>query len=97
MFKKKWIKMDEIKKEDEVQQDQTEATEETKEENKMGFFGKHKKGIILGGLGALAAGVAGLMIIKNKVDDDDYDEDYEDDDFEDEDVTEDAVEESAAD
>lgn len=68
-FKKNWIKMNDTKEE-------VEVTEETKEETKMNFFAKHKKGLIIGGLGALAAGAVGLLIA-NKGSDDDYDEDYD--------------------
>lgn len=67
-FKKNWIKMND---------DQVETTEEVveeKEEKEMGFFAKHKKGLILGGLGALAAGAVGLLIAKSGSDDD-YEED----------------------
>lgn len=63
---------------DEVQKDQVEEVkEETKEENEMGFFKKHRKGLIFGGLGALAAGAVGLFLATKK----DSDDDLEDDDF----------------
>ena len=57
----------------------SEETVETKEEENMGFFAKHKKGLIIGGIGALAAGAVGLILSKSKSDDD-YDEDYDYDD-----------------
>ena len=57
----------------------SEETVETKEEKDMGFFQKHKKGLIIGGLGALAAGAVGLILSK-KSSDDDFDEDYDYDD-----------------
>lgn len=60
-------------------------TEEMKEEEnmeKVGFFAKHKKGFILGGLGVLAAGAAALIInaTKNNPDDDFEEDDFYDDD-----------------
>ena len=64
---KKFIKID-----DDVRET-SEETVETKEEKEMGFFAKHKKGLIIGGLGALAAGAVGLLIA-NKGSDDDFDE-----------------------
>lgn len=76
-FKKNWIKMNE-----DVNQDQVEITEETKEDEEMGFFQKHKKGLIIGGLSALVATAAGVLIATRSSDDDleeDYDLDAEDD------------------
>lgn len=70
-FSKKWIKMNDTKEE------VSENIEEKKEENEMGFFAKHKKGLIIGGLGALAAGAVGLLIANKGSSDDD--EEYEDD------------------
>lgn len=61
---KKFIKIN--KGVDEV----TSETVETKEENEMGFFAKHKKGLIIGGLGALTACVVGLLISKGNSEDD---------------------------
>ena len=82
-FKKNWIKMNEDSK-DQVSE---EITEE-KEEEKMSFFAKHKKGLIIGGLGALAAGAVGLFIAGKKDDDDFEDADF--DDFDDDEVSEDS-------
>jgi len=71
-FGKKWIKMS-----DDIQTE--EVSEEVKEEKEMGFFGKHKKGMIIGGLSALAAGAAGLLILTNRSSDEDEDfEDFDD-------------------
>lgn len=79
-FKKNWIKMNEDKTEE------VKSEVEEKEEEKMNFFQKHKKGLIFGGLGALAAGVAGILIA-NKGSDDVDDEDIDlDDEIEDEDI-----------
>lgn len=72
-FKKNWIKVNDNT------EDQVEITEETKEDEKMGFFAKHKKGLIIGGLSALAAGAVGLIIAKSGSDDD-YEDDYDLDD-----------------
>lgn len=73
---KRWIKVNEDVKEE------TSTEVETKEEKEMGFFAKHKKGLIIGGLGALAAGAVGL-VLANKSSDDDYEEfDEFDDDVE---------------
>ena len=77
-FGKKWIKMNQV----------SEDMEETKEEEKMGFFAKHKKGLLIGGLGALAAGAVGLLIA-NKGSDDDF-EDADFDEFDDADVSDEA-------
>lgn len=87
-FKKNWIKMNGTT-EDQV----TEEIVETKEEKEMSFFSKHKKGLIIGGLGALAAGVAGLLIASKKDSDDEYEEDM-DDDFVDEDIEQELDEEA---
>lgn len=57
----------------------SEETVETKEEKEMGFFAKHKKGLIIGGLGALAAGAVGLFLAKSGSDDD-FEDDYDFDD-----------------
>ena len=76
-FKKNWIKMNE-----DVNQDRVEITEETKEDEEMGFFQKHKKGLIIGGISALVATAAGVLIATKGSDDDleeDYDLDAEDD------------------
>lgn len=70
---KKYIKMDE-----DINNEVSEEVED-KEEKEMGFFAKHKKGLIIGGLGALAAGAVGLLIAK-KGSDDDYEDDYDLDD-----------------
>ena len=85
-MKKRWINMNTDKEEvvDQV---------EEKEEEKMSFFAKHKKGILIGGLGTLAAGVVGLLIANKKSDDDEYEMDLDDDDLEDE-VETDSDEES---
>lgn len=85
-MKKRWINMNTDKEEvvDQV---------EEKEEEKMSFFAKHKKGILIGGLGTLAAGVVGLLIANKKSDDDEYEMDLDDDDLEDE-VETDSGEES---
>ena len=87
-FKKNWIKMNEDPK-DQVSE---EVTEE-KEENEMSFFAKHKKGLIIGGLGALAAGAVGLFIAKKGSDDDLDDCDF--DDFDDEEDSEETGSEEA--
>lgn len=76
-FKKKWIRMNEVTQQNEDPEVISEA-EEKEEKDEMGFFSKHKKGLIFGGLGTIAAAVAGVLILKNRSDDD-Y-EDYEDDD-----------------
>lgn len=88
-FKKNWIKMNDTVQTDEVSE---EITEETKEEGKMNFFAKHKKGLIIGGLGALTAGAVGLLIAKKGSDDD-----YEDADFDEFDDNEEVSEEADAD
>ena len=88
-FSKKWIKMNDTKEE------VSENIEEQKEEKEMGFFAKHKKGLIIGGLGALAAGAVGLLIA-NKGSDDDYEDDYDLDDENSEDGDEAADEVSEA-
>lgn len=75
-FKKNWIKMNEDSK------DQVTEVITEKEEEKMSFFAKHKKGLIIGGLGALAAGAAGIFLASKKGSDDE-DEDYDLEDFED--------------
>ena len=71
---------------------EVENLEEEENMEKVGFFAKHKKGVILGGLGVLAAGAAALIInaAKNRSDDD-----FEEDDFfdEDSDTEEDSTEE----
>jgi len=71
-FKKEWIKMN-----DNVETTE-EVAEETKEESDMSFFQKHKKGLIFGGLGALAATAAGFFLLKSGSDDEFEDGDYED-------------------
>lgn len=76
-MKKKWIKMN-LKEEEKPEViDVVEESEENKEESKMNFFAKHKKGLIIGGLSALAAGAVGLLIA-NKGSDDDVEGDFED-------------------
>lgn len=65
-FGKVWIRMN-----------NTEEVEETKEVEEMGFFEKHKTGFILGGLGAIAAGVIGFILTKSRIDDCDFEEDDE--------------------
>ena len=87
-FKKNWIKVMNGT-EDQV----TEEVVETKEEKEMSFFSKHKKGLIIGGLGALAAGVAGILIANKKDSDDEYEEDM-DEDFVDEDIEQELNEEA---
>lgn len=76
-MKRKWIKMNLKEEEKPEVVDVVEESEENKEEKSMNFFTKHKKGLIIGGLSALAAGVAGLLIA-NKGSDDDVEEDIED-------------------
>ena len=71
-FKKNWIRMNNDAKTEE------EVSEEIKEETNMNFFQRHKKGLIFGGLGALAAGAAGLLLLKSGSDDDYEDSEYED-------------------
>ena len=85
-FKKNWIKV--------TEENQNEVSNEVeeKEEEKMSFFAKHKKGLIIGGLCTLAAGAAGLLIA-NKGSDDDFDEDL--DDFEDSDTDEETANEGS--
>lgn len=61
--------------------DDFEILDEGEDEEKVGFFKKHKKGFIIGGCAALIAGLTGLIthaIDKKKYasDEDDYD-DYE--------------------
>ncbi len=86
-MKRKWIKMNLKEEEKPEVVDVIEESEENKEESEMGFFEKHKKGLLIGGLSALAAGIAGL-IIANKGSDDDVEEcdieDLDEDIFEDE-------------
>lgn len=78
--KRNWIKMN-----DDSQNQVSEPIAEEKEEEKMSFFAKHKKGLIIGGLGALAAGAAGLFLASKKGSDDENEEDdFED--FVDEDI-----------
>lgn len=84
-FAKKWIKMN-------PDTNEVVETEEKKEECEMGFFAKHKKGLIIGGLGALAAGAVGLLIAK-KGSDDDYEELDEDFEIDSDDETTEEVEE----
>ena len=83
---KRWIKVNGDVKEE------TSENVETKEEKEMGFFAKHKKGLIIGGLGALAAGAVGL-VLANKSSDDDFEDDY-DEDFDGDTVEDDSDEES---
>lgn len=85
-FAKKWIKMN-------PDTEEVVETEEKKEECEMGFFAKHKKGLIIGGLGALAAGAAGLFLASKKGSDDDYEELDEDFDINSEDDATEEVEE----
>lgn len=88
-FSKKWIKMNDTKKE------VSENIEEQKEEKEMGFFAKHKKGLIIGGLGALAAGAVGLLIANKGSDDADEDfDEFDDIDSEDGDEATDEVSEA---
>lgn len=84
-FAKKWIKMN-------PDTNEVVETEEKKEECEMGFFAKHKKGLIIGGIGALAAGAVGLLIAK-KGSDDDYEELDEDFEIDSDDETTEEVEE----
>ena len=78
--KRNWIKMN-----DDSQNQVSEPIAEKEEEKEMGFFAKHKKGLIIGGLGALAAGAAGLFLASKKGSDDvEEDDDFED--FVDEDI-----------
>lgn len=74
-LKKNWIKVTE---DNEVK----EEVVEEKEEKEMNFFQKHKKGLIIGGISALVATAAGVLIATKGSDDDleeDYDLDAEDD------------------
>lgn len=76
-LKKNWIKMNNAK----VENTDTDEVKTEEEEKEMNFFQKHKKGFLLGGLGALAAAGAGLLIAKKCSDDyeeDDFNDDYED-------------------
>lgn len=75
-----------VKKENDVPEEVTETVEveETKEE-KMGFFGRHKKGIIAG---SIIAALIGGAVIASKKSDNDYD-DEEDDDLDDDVIDED--------
>lgn len=84
-FKKNWIK---VNNDTNVQDQETEIEVTEKEEEKMGFFAKHKKGLIIGGLGALAAGAAGLFLASRKDSEDDYEEIDDDFDFEDAEIEE---------
>lgn len=78
--KRNWIKMN-----DDSQNQVSEPIAEKKEEKEMGFFAKHKKGLIIGTIGALAAGTAGLFLASKKGSDDvEEDDDFED--FVDEDI-----------
>lgn len=75
-------------KKDDIPEEVTETVEveETKEERtKMGFFGKHKKGIIAG---SIIAALIGGAVIASKKSDNDYD-DEEDDDLDDDVIDED--------
>ena len=85
----KWIKMNPDTKTEVVE------TVEEKEETKMNFFTKHKKGLIIGGLGALAAGAAGIFLASKKGSDDDEYEDIDDEDFVDDEIAEELEKEEA--
>ena len=91
-MKKRFISLN---KDTDIESEVTEVNEvpEEKEEEEMGFFTKHKKGLIIGGLSALAAGAVAL-VIKGCKGDPLYDdeEDEIDDDF-DQDSTEETSEE----
>ena len=80
-MKKKFISLN---KDTDIESEVTEVNEvtEEKEEEEMGFFKAHKKGLIIGGLSALAAGAVAL-VIKGCKEDPLYDdeEDEIDDDF----------------
>lgn len=61
-----------------------ETTEEVtteKEECKMSFFAKHKKGIIFGGIGALAAAGAAWYLKHKNNEEEDFDDDLDDEDY----------------
>lgn len=77
-FKKNWIK---------VTEDNEEVNEvvEEKEEKEMNFFQKHKKGLIIGGISALVATAAGVLIA-NKGSDDEDEEDVDFDEIDDEEI-----------
>lgn len=71
----------------------TEVVEtEEKEEKEMGFFAKHKKGLIIGSVVGLLAGGAALLLKKGS--DDDSEEDLLDFDIFDEDGDSEASEDS---
>lgn len=76
MRKRKFIKI--MGKPEETPETTEEVTE--KEECKMSFFAKHKKGIIFGGIGALAAAGA-AWYLKHKNDEEDFDDDLDDEDY----------------
>ncbi len=70
---------------------EVENLEEEENMEKVGFFAKHKKGLILGGLGVLTAGAALIIGATRKKSDDDFEEDNFFD--EDSDTEEDSTEE----
>ena len=72
-FGKKMIEVTDVENTEEVQE------EETMEE-KIGFFAKHKKGILIGAGAAVLAAAAGLIAAGKR--DDDF-EDFEDEDLDD--------------
>ena len=87
--KKRWISMiGKTEEEKTIETQETSDSKEEKEEKKMGFISRHKKGLLIGGGLAAAAGLAALIFGKGKdeddVDDEDFD-DFEDDEDEDED------------
>lgn len=70
-----------------VEKEVTEINEEAKEEKEMGFIGRHKKGLIIGGVATLLAGV-GAAIMLNKSSDNEEDVEFDDDEIVDDETAE---------
>ena len=83
-MKKNWINLN---KKDDVIEEEVIDLEKEETEVKTNFFMTHKKGLIIGGIGALLAGGAALLLRSGSED--------EDDDFEELDVSDDSDDESS--
>lgn len=75
-----------LTKKDEVEVVETEEVKEEETMEKVGFFAKHKKGLLIGG-GLAALGGLAAILLKNRSDDDA--DEYEDLDCDDDDAFED--------
>ena len=73
-------------KKDEVEVVETEEVKEEETMEKIGFFAKHRKGLLIGGGLAALGGLAAILLKRNSDDGDEYEDlDCDDDDaFEDE-------------